>query len=60
VFLSHQVGAFCGVWLAGVLYDKLGSYDAMWWISVALGVIAALIHLPIVEKPVPRLGAAVP
>jgi MFS family permease len=60
VFLSHQVGSFCGVWLAGVLYDKLGSYEAMWWISVALGVIAALIHLPIVEKPVPRLGAAVP
>ena len=57
VFFSHQVGSFLGVWLGGVLFDMLGSYDAMWWISVGLGVFAALIHWPIVEQPVPRLAA---
>jgi len=58
VFLSHQVGSFLGVWLAGRLYDLTRSYDAMWWISIALGVIAALINWPIQEKPVARLAAA--
>ena len=57
VFFSHQVGSFLGVWLGGVLFDMLGSYDTMWWISVGLGVFAALIHWPIVEQPVPRLAA---
>ncbi len=57
VFLSHQVGSFLGVWLAGRLYDMTGSYTAMWWISVALGVMAALINWPISEKPVARLSA---
>lgn len=58
VFLSHQVGSFLGVWLAGRLFDVTKSYDAMWWISVALGVISALLHWPIAERPVPRLAAA--
>ncbi len=58
VFLSHQVGSFLGVWLAGRLFDVTKSYDAMWWISVALGVISALLHWPISERPVPRLAAA--
>ena len=35
VFLSHQVGSFSGLWLAGVLYDATKSYDTMWWISIA-------------------------
>lgn len=56
VFFSHQVGSFLGVWLAGRLFDMTQSYDAMWWISVALGVFAALIHLPIRERPVARVG----
>lgn len=55
VFFSHQVGSFLGVWLGGVVYDRFKSYDAMWWISVALGIFAALIHLPIREAPVARL-----
>lgn len=55
VFLSHQVGSFLGVWLGGYFFDKLKSYDAMWWISVALGVFAALVHLSISERPVARL-----
>jgi MFS family permease len=58
VFLSHQVGSFSGLWLAGVLYDATRSYDTMWWISIALGLFAAAVHLPIRERPVPRLAAA--
>ena len=58
VLFSHQVGAFVGVWLAGVLFDATKSYDAMWWISIAVGLLAALVHLPIREEGVPRLQAA--
>lgn len=58
VFLSHQVGSFFGVWLGGFLYDRTGSYDMVWWISVALGVFAALVHIPIVERQVPRPAVA--
>ena len=56
VFLSHQVGAFIGVWMAGRLFDATKSYEAMWWISIALGVISALLNWPIKEKPVARLA----
>jgi predicted MFS family arabinose efflux permease len=58
VFLSHQVGSFIGLWLAGTLYDHTQSYDIMWWISIALGLFAAAVHWPIRERPVPRLAAA--
>ena len=58
VFLSHQVGSFIGVWLGGRLYDAYGTYDVVWWLSVALGIAAALVHLPIREAPSPRLAAA--
>jgi MFS family permease len=54
VFLSHQVGAFLGAWLGGKLYDTLGSYNAMWWISVALGIFAALVNLPVRETAIRR------
>lgn len=57
VFLSHQIGSFIGVWLGGVLYDKTGSYDGMWWAGIALGLLAAVIHMPIDEKPLVRLDA---
>jgi len=53
-FFSHQVGGFLGVWLGGVLYESMGNYQFVWWLSVALGVASALINLPIVEKPVQR------
>lgn len=53
-FFSHQVGGFLGVLLGGILYERFGSYDIVWWLSVALGVASALINLPIVEKPVAR------
>ncbi|MCA0405911.1 MAG: MFS transporter [Proteobacteria bacterium] len=52
-FFSHQVGGFLGVWLGGYLFEKTGSYDVVWWLSIGLGVASALINLPIVEKPAP-------
>ncbi len=58
VFLSHQVGSFLGVWLGGKLYDVYGSYDPVWWMSVGLGVFAALVNLPIKEKPAASFAAA--
>lgn len=56
-FFSHQVGGFLGVLLGGVLYEATGSYQVVWWLSIALGVASALINLPIVEKPVERAVA---
>ena len=58
VFFGHQVGSFIGVWLGGILYDRYGSYDGMWWAGIVVGVLAALIHLPISEKPVSRVATA--
>ena len=58
VFLSHQIGSFFGVWLGGRLYDRLGSYDPVWWMGVALGVFAAIVHLPIREAKAPNFAAA--
>ena len=57
-FFSHQVGGFLGVWLGGLLFTSTGSYNVVWWLSVALGIISAIINLPIVEKPVERVAMA--
>ena len=54
VFFGHQIGSFVGGWGGGVLFDLTGNYNAMWGISIALGVVSALLHWPIVEKPVAR------
>ena len=54
VFFSHQIGSFMGVWLGGVLYDRTGSYDIVWYIAIALGVFAALINLPVKETAIVR------
>lgn len=54
VFLSHQVGAFLGAWLAGVAFDLTGSYTAIWTLSIALAVMAALANVPVREAPVVR------
>jgi predicted MFS family arabinose efflux permease len=58
VFFSHQIGSFLGVWLGGVLYDRTGSYDVVWYITIALGIFAGLINLPVREAPIlrPALG----
>jgi MFS family permease len=54
VFFSHQIGSFLGVWLGGVLYDRTGSYDVVWYIAIALGVFAAIVNLPVREAPIAR------
>jgi len=57
VFLGHQIGGFLGAWLPGLIFDRTGNYDAMWLISIAAGVFAALIHLPL-REPKPAVLAA--
>jgi MFS family permease len=58
-FFSHQVGGFLGVLLGGIVFDRTGSYDAVWWLAILFGILSALINMPIVEKPVPRVAAMV-
>ena len=57
VFLSHQVGSFLGGWLGGLLYDRTGSYDVVWWIAIALGVAAAVVNQPVRETAIERSAA---
>jgi MFS family permease len=56
-FFSHQVGGFLGVLLGGLAFERTGSYDAIWWLSILFGVLSGVINLPIVEKPVERVAA---
>jgi MFS family permease len=56
VFFSHQLGSFLGVWLGGFIFDRTGAYDIVWIISIALGVLAALVNLPVDERPLARLS----
>ena len=58
VFFGHQIGSFCGAWLGGVIFTRDGSYDLAWWISLALGVGAAIVCAPIDEKPLLRAPRA--
>jgi MFS family permease len=60
VFFSHQIGSFLGVWLGGFLYDRTGSYDIVWYLSILLGVFAAVVNLPVREAPIRREPAAQP
>jgi MFS family permease len=55
-FLSHQIGGFLGAWLGGVVFERTGSYDPVWWLSILLGIMSGLINMPIVEKPVARIA----
>jgi predicted MFS family arabinose efflux permease len=57
-FFSHQVGGFLGAWMGGLLYERTGSYDIVWWLAVAFGILSAVINLPIEEKPVLRAAPA--
>lgn len=58
VFFSHQIGSFLGAWLGGYFYDLTGTYEVVWWLSVALGIFSGLVHWPIDERPVARLAVA--
>jgi len=58
VFFAHQVGGFLGGWLGGLLLDRLGSFDAAWWIAVGLSLVAALLNLPVRETPAYRPAPA--
>ena len=58
VFFSHQLGSFLGVWLGGYIYDRTGSYNPVWWTAMALSIAAAIIHIPIDERPLPRIAGA--
>lgn len=58
VFFSHQVGSFLGAWLGGFLYERMGNYNAVWMITIGLGLLAALINLPIDERAARRAVAA--
>ena len=54
IFFSHQIGSFMGVWLGGFMYDRNGSYDLVWYLAIALGLVAGLINLPVREAPIIR------
>jgi MFS family permease len=56
VFMSHQIGGFCGAWLGGYIFDATQSYDLMWGASVVLGLVAAALHWPISDRPLARLA----
>ena len=58
VFFSHQIGSFLGVWLGGRIYDLQHSYTPVWWLAVGLGVMAALVNLPVREAPIERRAVA--
>jgi MFS family permease len=53
-FTSHQIGSFLGIWVGGIVFDLTGNYDIIWWSSIVLGFIAAIMHWPINESPVVR------
>jgi len=60
VFLGHQLGAFAGVWLGGVVFVATHSYDLMWLVAMGLGVLAAALHWPIDDRALARTGARAP
>ena len=50
-FICHQLGAVLGAWLGGRFFDFYGNYENMWWLSVALGIIAFLLTITVKEEP---------
>jgi len=54
VFFGHQIGGFLGAWVGGLIFTRTGSYDLAWWISIGLGVFAAIACAPINERPIAR------
>jgi MFS family permease len=60
IFFSHQIGSFMGVWLGGYMYDRTGSYDLVWYITIGLGIFAGLVNLPVREAAIVRTPAKLP
>ena len=58
VFLGHQIGGFLGAWVGGLIFTRQGNYDLAWWISIGLGIFAAIVCAPINERPVVRPAPA--
>ena len=56
VYFSHQLGSFTGVWLGGRMFDATGNYTTIWWLLIGLGIVASFLHMPINDRPVPRLA----
>ena len=56
VFFGHQFGSFLGVWLGGVVFERTHSYDLVWLLAMALGVLAAALHWPIDDRVLVRTG----
>ncbi len=54
VFLGHQLGSFLGAWLGGVIFDRTGSYDLAWALSIGLSVLAAACCWPVREQAIER------
>ncbi|MCC7427500.1 MAG: MFS transporter [Alphaproteobacteria bacterium] len=50
VYFSHQVGGFLGGYLGGLIWERTGSYDGMWWIAIACGFLAGIVNLPIIDR----------
>lgn len=54
VFFGHQLGSFFGVWLGGYVFEATGSYQGMWLLAMALGLLAAIVHWPIDDRTIIR------
>lgn len=50
------VSAFCGQYLGFESFGDASRYDMVWLISIALGIISALIHWPIKEMTIGRFA----
>ena len=64
IFFGHQIGSFLGAWLGGRIFDMTGSYDMAWLMVILFGAFAALMHMPIDQRPLtdrkpqPAVGVA--
>jgi len=56
-FFFHQVGSFAGVWIGGYVFDTTGSYTIMWVLTIGMGIVAALLNLPIDDRQISRAAA---